>query len=367
MKVGMVGCGRIAQYVHLPHLKAMEGIEVGAICDKSVHRLRSAQKRFNISVAVTDFGDLLNMNDVEAIFIATEDVAHAPLAARALEAGRHVFVEKPLSLTLQDTDQLISLASRNQLVLMCGYQKLYDQAVVYARQVLPEIRDVEFVHVQDICHDNNLVLRQVLPSYMLTPEFEMDTSDFLENDNWTAVGSRLFPTVSRADRSGYRLFLNLACHDMSVIVHLFGPPRRVLFADFWSNNEFCIAVIELPGGIRCVLEVGQTQRRWFDEKLIVHGRDISLHLEWRSPFIERGSGTIASLRRMNNDVEETIVSRRSEASPFAEELSAFVECVAKGRSPRSSAQHGRLVLDALLNIVKWHEENRRPQAPPALS
>ncbi len=109
-------------------LQAAAGCTV-AVCDESPDRLSRAQKDFPAVKVFSSFDRLLADPDFDAVALATPVSTHFPLAKRALEAGRHVLVEKPLTTSRREADELIALASRQQRVLMVDHTFLYHPAV----------------------------------------------------------------------------------------------------------------------------------------------------------------------------------------------------------------------------------------------
>ena len=109
-------------------LQAAAGCTV-AVCDESPDRLSRAQKDFPAVKVFSSFDRLLADPDFDAVALATPVSTHFPLAKRALEAGRHVLVEKPLTTSRREADELIALASRQKRVLMVDHTFLYHPAV----------------------------------------------------------------------------------------------------------------------------------------------------------------------------------------------------------------------------------------------
>ncbi len=100
-----------------------------AVCDESPGRLACAQKDFPGLKTFTKIDDVLANPSFDAVALATPVSTHFPLAKRALEAGRHVLVEKPLTTSKRDAVELISLAERQQRVLMVDHTFVYHPAV----------------------------------------------------------------------------------------------------------------------------------------------------------------------------------------------------------------------------------------------
>ncbi|HEX9416017.1 MAG TPA: Gfo/Idh/MocA family oxidoreductase [Gaiellaceae bacterium] len=106
------------------------------ICDAAPEQCERQATRFPSARATTDFGDLLSDSELDAVVIATPVVTHFDLAKRALEAGKHVLVEKPPALTAAEAEELRALAQERDLVLMPGHLLLYHPGVQKLRELV---------------------------------------------------------------------------------------------------------------------------------------------------------------------------------------------------------------------------------------
>ena len=95
--IGIIGCGPIAQAAHLPATVKAHNATLVAVCDRSERLRTAAQQLHGVPVAYATAADLLADERVEAVIIAVADPFHVPLSIAALQAGKHVLVEKPLS------------------------------------------------------------------------------------------------------------------------------------------------------------------------------------------------------------------------------------------------------------------------------
>ena len=140
------------------NLHEVEGGEVVAVCDARPERLATIGRRYPAIRQTTEFDDILGDESIEAVAIATPVSSHYPLARAALEAGKHVFVEKPLAASSAEGVELIGLAQAAGLVLMPGHTFLYSPPVEAIRSYIDagELGDVYFVSTSRV----NLGLHQ---------------------------------------------------------------------------------------------------------------------------------------------------------------------------------------------------------------
>lgn len=121
VKVGVVGCGDIANRNYLPGIVALkEKAELVAVCDIIPERAQRAKERFGAQEAYTDFDKMLARADIEGVVNLTHMPMHGPLSIAALEAGKHIYVEKPMAVTLADADRELELARKKGLKLCCA-------------------------------------------------------------------------------------------------------------------------------------------------------------------------------------------------------------------------------------------------------
>ncbi|HVZ78727.1 MAG TPA: Gfo/Idh/MocA family oxidoreductase [Gemmatimonadaceae bacterium] len=120
VRIGIVGAGAIAQLTHLPVLAKMRGASLMAICDNDRAKARALADRFNIPNVFTDIEDLLELDDLDAVVIATPNHLHEPHVLSALKAGRHVLCERPLALTVRGVERIIGAAARAERTVVTG-------------------------------------------------------------------------------------------------------------------------------------------------------------------------------------------------------------------------------------------------------
>ena len=118
------------------------------VCDPSPERLEAAAARYPATRATSSFDELLADDAVEAVVVATPVPTHAELARRALAAGKHVFVEKPMALRADDAEALVALAEERGLALLPGHLLLYHPGVLKLKELVDagELGQVLYVY-----------------------------------------------------------------------------------------------------------------------------------------------------------------------------------------------------------------------------
>ncbi len=119
-KVGIIGLGGIAQLVHLPNLVKMNNVMVSAVAEVKKSRLDTIADKFNIQERYTNYSDLLEKSDCDAVIIATPTHTHKDIAIECLKAKKDVLVEKPLARSYEDAKPIIDAAKKNKRQIMVG-------------------------------------------------------------------------------------------------------------------------------------------------------------------------------------------------------------------------------------------------------
>lgn len=136
LRVGIVGCGHAAEHLHLPALRSLPSVEVVALADTDPERLRLVGARFAIARRYGDHEALLSDDEVDAVAVCVPPRAHAAVVLAALDAQKHVLVEKPLCLDLDEADRLVERARCASVTAMVGFNLRYHRHVLAARRAI---------------------------------------------------------------------------------------------------------------------------------------------------------------------------------------------------------------------------------------
>ena len=138
LRLGILGAGPIAQYGHLEAAAKARNTDPYALCDVATDLLEPLRTFYRVEQTYTDYDALLADPKVDAVLIATSDAFHVPATRRALAAGKHVLVEKPLGVTTQECHELIEMAEQTNLVCQVGHMKRFDPGVRAVRHFVQE-------------------------------------------------------------------------------------------------------------------------------------------------------------------------------------------------------------------------------------
>ncbi|MGI2297596.1 Gfo/Idh/MocA family protein [Paenibacillus sp. GXUN7292] len=122
LKVGIIGCGGIAQKVHIPnYMKHNELVEILAVCDASDGRAQTVAEQWGIPHAYSDFREMLQHHQLDAVSVCTPNKFHAEMAIAALQAGCHVLCEKPPAVTVAEAEAMAAAAKAVNKFLTFGF------------------------------------------------------------------------------------------------------------------------------------------------------------------------------------------------------------------------------------------------------
>jgi len=138
VRLGLIGCGNVAENRHLPALQSLKESKVVAVADIRPDRLKRVVEKFHIEKSYIDYRFLLSDPEVEAVAVCVPPHSHVEVALATLDAGKHLFLEKPLSLSLDECDRLIERANGSPLKTMVGFNLRWHRLVRRARGLIQE-------------------------------------------------------------------------------------------------------------------------------------------------------------------------------------------------------------------------------------
>ena len=343
VRLGIIGLGLISQGVHLPNIlgSLRDNFHVVHVCDLSAALAQSIGADLRAR-HTTDTTAILADPEVDAVLICTPG-AHATLARQALEAGKHVFAEKPYSYDPVFAEKDAAFAQAKGLVLQVGYMKMYEPAIAEARRRMKAIGPLRLVrmtvlHPSDERQTDDLPIRRF-------PDVPQETIEAARTTNQGEVRA----AISELDGADPVLFRNVlhgsVCHQTAVL--------RALFPD--QPATAISAHQDRPGSLRDEPPKMQILGR------IENGPDWSLSWNWLTHFPEyqewveiygdRGSlridlpppykkAQLASLTATTIGADgATLVERWQTQGPnaFARELAAFFASIRTGSPVLSDA------------------------------
>jgi predicted dehydrogenase len=134
--VAVIGAGSFASAWHLPSLAKIPGVRLEAVCARTGLKAKQAGEKFGARYCTTDFGEVLRDSRVNAVVIATRHHLHAEMCIAAAAAGKHVFVEKPIALSIEDAEAVCAAVERAGVLLSVGFNRRFSPHSVAIKEAL---------------------------------------------------------------------------------------------------------------------------------------------------------------------------------------------------------------------------------------
>jgi predicted dehydrogenase len=354
IKIAVVGCGSIAQIMHLPFVTSLpDSFELVGLCDISPGVLAHCGRRFNVGEGArfTSIERMLERTAPEALIVC--DRMHSEPSIAALKAGCHVLCEKPMAHSLPECDQMLDAQAKSGKTLMIGYMKRFDPGYEYAQARVARMKDVFHVRAHDFVGPNSSFTADIHDVRVFNDAKDEAGSRRIEERMQSAIGS------DRKDfRYCYMMLLYLCSHDLTILRGLFGSPRSVKSALLNAPGKSFHALLDYGDAMTGVFEFAEMQIKKFDEELAVYSKTEVLKIQFPSPYIpyaateveiwepegpgrdERpecpdlpagGAGQGLKVSRVTASYDEA----------FRRELIHFAHCVRTGEKPRTTPEDGR--------------------------
>jgi len=264
LKVGLMGCGRIAQSVHLPVLTHLPKVELVAVAEADPERLKKAHRLVPKAVIFNHYEKLLKMKEVEAVIICLPNTLHAEAAIASLQQGKHVYLEKPLAASLEQARRVLEVWQNTRLVGMIGFNYRFNPLYRATQQHLQAGRLGKLVGARSIF----------------------------------STTSRNLPDWLQTRSTGGGVLLNLASHHSDLIRFFFGQEVREVFASLrslQSEDDSAMLQLKLSDGlmIQSLFSISSIEEDRFE----VYGQTGKLFVDrYLSLCVELYGPTLDSIR-----------------------------------------------------------------------
>lgn len=290
--IGMIGAGNFTTSTLIPALKRIPEARLAAICSAGGLSARSAAQRHGFAFCASDFQELLTDRTIQAVVIATHHDSHARMAAEAVRMDKHVLVEKPLALTVEQLDELIEAQAETGRIIMPGFNRRFSPLSIAVRDYFAGRSSP----IEVVCRVN---------------------AGSIKRDSW----------YQDVDEGGWRV-VSEGCHFVDLIQFICGcSPVRVSAEAIGGSirggqNDNCAVTMKMEdGSVGTFVYVANGDPHFEKERVEVFGQGRSAVIEnWRRARLSGGGRT-------------RTVSPGSSGKGHRDELREFVAGVATGVSP----------------------------------
>jgi predicted dehydrogenase len=320
--------------MHLHYLRELsDRFDIAALCDLSrtvVDRLGDA---YGVARRFTDWTALLQ-EPLDAVMVLTSG-SHEPIAVAAAEAGRHVFIEKPIALSEQEGQSIVRAGQKAGVRLMVGYMKRYDPAVERMAEELRSFTQMRFARSTTAEYP----LKWYVAHYPMVRANDIDkkTLEALQADDEERVTAAI-ETTDPVLRYAYRhSLLDSMIHDINLMRGLLGEPKRLDFASVAQAGVSLFLQFPQSAGAMHWVNLTDGVAR-YQQEFAFFSPERRASLLFPSPFLRSAptelvleGGSIDSARSWRT--VETV----SYEEAFKRELVEFHVCVTQDREPKTTA------------------------------
>jgi len=302
IRFGMIGCGRNGRG-HLECARKVEQLELLATCDINEEQAKACAEEFGAKRWTTDWRELVQQDDLDAVLISVPHTLHAEIAVGAAKAQKHIFIEKPMALSVKEADEMIAAAEENNITLMVGQ-------VLRFRKINQQLKEI--VESGELGEVRNLMRRRISPARTF------------EGPDWYVKPGESF------------ILFNFGSHEMDIMLWLVNSRAEKVFAqgivvnpEFNDYDEVCIQM-KLSNGAVGTLQLSRSVARGAWDMHII-GTKQSIYCDSKTIVI---------------DGRQIIVEAPRRADRVAE-LQEFASALIEGREPEASGRDVRRTIQAL--------------------
>ncbi len=346
LRVGIIGCGQIAQIMHLPYLMELPQYEISAVCDISAKVVNSVGERYGVSQRYIESDALLAQPDIDIVAILTMD--HGDIAEAAAAAGKHIFVEKPFCFDPAEGRRVLDAVERAGVKLMVGYMKRYDPGYEYGMARMRAMEDVRLIRVHDFAGDFSVHE----PLYTLVAGDDIPQDALADGAAKIDAASKAALGPSHAHLASlYQMLLMLSSHDLAILRGAFGAAAGVLFSDAISPTEI-LSVLDFGPHCRCVFEAGVwPDYLWWDEQLTAYGKSETVSIVFPNPYVKYAPTTVTIQENENGSpVSKVVPASHDEA--FRREWLHFYDCIREDREARTTGADANADVELAVEMIR---------------
>jgi len=308
VRIGVIGVGHIGAH-HARIYSQIPDVELAGVVDIEQKRREKVAREYN-TTPYASYGEIFNKVDAVSVVVPTD--LHYPVAKDFLERGVHCLVEKPITPTLEEAEDLLSIARKKNLILQIGHIERFNSAILEAQKYIKEPKFIE--------------------------------------------AYRLGPYDPRTSNIG--VVLDLMIHDIDIVLYLVRSPVRSIDAIGGSilsqNEDIANARINFQNGCVANISASRVSLEKF-RKVRIFQKDVYISLDYAKQSLKIYQKKEKEIKSMKDMM--ILRPQLKKTDPLREELTHFIQCVERGRKPLVSGKHGRDALEIALEILKKIKEN----------
>ncbi len=356
LNVGMIGLGEVAQVIHIPVLKSLpQHYRIAAFCDISPKLVEDMGRKHGVTRLYTDASEMVKQDDLDVVFVLNSDEYHAECAISAANHNKHVFIEKPMCLTVSEADAIIEARDRNRVQIMVGYMRRYAASFVEAVKEIGDFEQIKYARIRDIVGPNRFFVDPT--SHVVAYD---DIPAALREDKQRRAERLVREATGFGPESPYFMFYRFLCglssHDLSAMREAIGMPKRVLGAKLAMGEHifdiFFNAVFDY-GAFGVTFETGFDGQGRFDAHVEVYSRQKSVKVQYNTPYI-RHLPVELEIQETRGEKFIRSVVRPTYTDPYTLEMKHLYDVITRGHAPKTTPEDYKkdlaifkMIMDAL--------------------
>lgn len=347
LRLGYVGCGFMAQKVHLPNIASLDCCELVALAEVRPRLRQKVGSRFGVRKLYSSHAELAGDPEVDAVVVSGHYSGQGDIAAELLRAGKHVLMEKPMATSVEQAERILAAEREGRARLMVAYMKRYDAGNVLFKELLDRFRASG--ELGRITYVRNHGFGGDWTAGLDTP---LDETDEPYPSSSTAWPSWLPEKL----RKGYIAYLQQYTHNVNLLRWFLGAGSNVSVKAVELDPDGLTGVVVLDvAGVRATIESGWLTYHGWEEHTQVYFDKGWMKTEAPPLLLRNVPATVEVYR---GDGPHKL---RSEYFPsdgrtwsYKEELRHFVRCVLDGSEFRSGASDSANDVRILEEIYRMH-------------
>ena len=329
IKIGAIGLGRLG-YQHAKNVAfRIPNAELTAMCDLNNEKLEEVKNEWNIKYTYNDFNEMIKNEELDAIVISSPSGLHTEQIANALEAGLHVFCEKPLGTTVEECKVAEAAVEKHaDKVFMLGFMRRYDPSYAYAKE---KIANGE------------------IGTPILFRGYSQDPESCIEG------------AIAYAGHSGGQ-FIDMAVHDIDLVRWMMGSEPKSIFAigGCYAHPEFAEyndgdnvgALMHLESQAMAFIFAGRTAPHGYNVETEIIGTEGILRI---ASVPQKNLVEIIDNSGVRKECSQDFIERFETA--YVDELNEFVNCIVEGRKPEVTVYDGTKCTEIAYKCKESFENN----------
>ena len=350
IKMGYVGCGFMAQKVHIPNFVSIPDCELVALAEVRTELGRKVQARYSVPRLYPHHLDLAVAPDIEAVAVSADFSLQGEIARDLLAAGKHVFMEKPMAVSLTQADAILAAGRETGARLMVGYMKRYDAGNELAKKAIDRFRasgelgGITYVRNHSFCGD-----------WICGLDTPMETTEEPKPEAPPILPEWLPPEFAE----GYLGYLQQYTHNLNLLRWFLdaGDDVTVRHVDLDEDGYTGVVVLEVAG-VRAVIESGSISHYRWDEHTQIYFRHGWVKA-WAPPLLLKNVPAEVEIYRAGEvQTVEHPIPHPAWSWSYKREAEYFVACVRSGKPFRAPGEDARTDVRLMEEIYRAYLDQR---------